>query len=135
MALILRRLPPIGRGLTVAVAVIAVLLLGRCRSSFPCDGIRKLRMGMTEAEVCQLLGSPAAAHRDVGVSNQTIPFDLSWDYEHHPSMFWLQVHFNDGRLVLADGGRQRFFDDDQTLFYVNAKERYESDQLSVLYCR
>ena len=131
----MRGLPPLGRYLTVAVAVIGVMVLGRCRSSFPCEGIRKLQVGMTEAQVRQVLGPPASAHSVTGVSGQPIPFDLGWDYAHRPSMFWLNVSFNNGRLVLADAGRRRFLDDDQTLFYVTAKEKYESDRFNELFCR
>ncbi len=130
-----RRLPPLGRSLTVAVAVIGAMMLGWCRSSFPCEGIRNLRVGMTETQVRQLLGPPAYAHSVTGVSGQQIPFDLGWDYDHRPSMFWLSVRFNNGRLVLADAGRRRFLDDDQTLFYVTAKEKYESARFNELFCR
>jgi hypothetical protein len=50
-------------------------------------------------------------------------------------MFWLIVDFNDGRLVLADAGRRRILDDDQTLFTVTAQKRYESDQFDRVFCR
>jgi hypothetical protein len=38
-------------------------------------------------------------------------------------------------LVLADAGRRRLLDDNQTLFAITPTKCYESDQFNQLYCR
>ena len=90
------RLHAMSRMLRVAVVIVAAISLTRCRSSFPCEGIRKLRIGMTEAEVRQVLGSPASVSRGAGGPGPEILFDSTWNYDGR-----LGVGFYDGRMTLA----------------------------------
>jgi hypothetical protein len=49
-------------------------------------------------------------------------------------MCWFFADFNQGRLVLADAGRRRLLDDDQTLFTVTAQKKFESEHFGRIFC-
>jgi len=121
----------------LAIGTIALLYLPvyyRLRSSFSCEGISKLRLGMTQDEVRSVLGEPASTAA-TPENSDPIQFDSAWDYQHNPSRYWLGVNFYRGHLVLADAGIRHFLGDDETVFVLSERERRTSPRFRAAYCR
>jgi hypothetical protein len=119
---------------TATMALLVAAGFGRIRSSFPCDGIRKLRLGMSRDEVGQLLGDPVRSVPAPGISSP-IEFDEIWDYSRPVSLFWLSVDFYQGHLVIADAGIKHLLVDDETVFVISERENRESPRFAIAYCR
>jgi hypothetical protein len=96
--------------------------------------MRKLQVGMTEAEVRQLMGPPASVSHTGGGPGPEILFDSTWDYDHRPARSWLGVGFLHGRMTLAYAIRRRWLAGDQTLFEISPTRRYESKPFTKDFC-